>query len=172
MKERSFWAISLPVLTVLCLAGCNGRSSHPQQAPLDRNDQQRRNFGSLLGDGGFNLFGNGKKGAVSDSPTANPYLWRAGLEALRFLPLASADVRGGVVVSDWYTFSDLPGQRFKVSLFVKSTELKAEALEVTVHCQKGTQSPMIRDDIKAKKIEDIIIKRARSLYIESKGNRS
>jgi hypothetical protein len=65
-----------------------------------------------------------------------------------------------------------PGERFKISMFVKSTELRAEALEVTVHKQKGTHSAVVRDDAKAKEIEDIIIKRARSLYIESKQGRS
>lgn len=159
----------------LIVAGCGGAghlgTSRPQ-APLDRSDQQRLSFGSLLDDGGWTLFGGNKKGKSEEAPSANPYLWRAGLESLRFLPLASADVRGGVVVSDWYTFPDRPGERFKISMFVKSTELRAEALEVTVHKQKGTHSAVVRDDVKAKEIEDIIIKRARSMYIESKQGRS
>lgn len=157
------------------ISGCSGDSrlqTSKAGAPLDRSDQQKLSFGSLLDDGGWTLFGGNKKGtASSESPTANPYLWRAGLESLRFLPLASADVRGGVVVSDWYTFPDRPGERFKISLFVKSSELRAEALEVTVHRQKGIQGAIIRDYAKSKEIEDIVVQRARSMYIESKQDR-
>lgn len=158
----------------LYLSGCSEGGHIPTTragAPLDRREQQRRNFGSLLDDGGWTLFGGKKGGSSQDAPTANAYLWRAGLESLRSLPLASADVRGGVVVSDWCVFPDRPGERFKVSLFVKSSELRAEALEVTVHRQKGTQGPIVRDDAKAQEIEDLIIQRARSMYIESKGNK-
>jgi hypothetical protein len=32
----------------------------------------------------------------------NAYLWRASLDTLSFLPLASADPYGGVIITDWY----------------------------------------------------------------------
>lgn len=168
--KRQFYSIPTAAVLAVCLVGCSSHSTHPT-APLDRRDQARRNFGSLLDDGGFSLFGGNKnKTSSNDGPTANSYLWRAGLESLRFLPLASADVRGGVVVSDWYAFPERPNERLKVSMFVKSPELKAEALEITVHRQKGTGT-VTRDDAKAREIEDLIVKRARSMYIESKGSK-
>ena len=34
--------------------------------------------------------------------TSNP-MWRATLDILDFLPLATVDYSGGVIISDWYT---------------------------------------------------------------------
>src|SRR3979411_872412 len=50
------------------------------------------------------------------APTAigvNSYLWRATLDTLSFMPLASADPYGGVVITDWYVNPEKPDERFK-----------------------------------------------------------
>ena len=44
----------------------------------------------------------------------NGYLWRATLDTLSFMPLASADPYGGVVITDWYTNPEKPDRRFKI----------------------------------------------------------
>src|SRR5919197_5001636 len=33
----------------------------------------------------------------------NSYLWRASLDTIAFMPLASADPFGGVIITDWYS---------------------------------------------------------------------
>ena len=43
----------------------------------------------------------------------NGYLWRASLDTLAFMPLASADPYGGVVITDWYANPEKPDERFK-----------------------------------------------------------
>jgi hypothetical protein len=58
-----------------------------------------------------------KTQAASDGTAAaigvNGYLWRATLDTLAFMPLASADPYGGVVITDWYTNPEKPDERFK-----------------------------------------------------------
>ena len=46
--------------------------------------------------------------------TSNP-MWRASLEVLDFLPLATVDYSGGVIISDWYTDND-PNEALKITV--------------------------------------------------------
>ena len=62
----------------------------------------------------------------------NAYLWRATLDTLSFMPLANADPWGGVINYDWYTDPQTPNERFKATVFILDTRLRADALNVTV----------------------------------------
>ncbi|MBI2249871.1 MAG: DUF3576 domain-containing protein, partial [Brevundimonas diminuta] len=62
----------------------------------------------------------------------NAFLWRATLDTLSFMPLANADPWGGVVNYDWYTDPQTPNERFKATVFILDTRLRADALNVTV----------------------------------------
>lgn len=62
----------------------------------------------------------------------NAYLWRATLDTLSFMPLASADPWGGVVNYDWYTNPQTPNERFKATVFILDRRLRADALNVAV----------------------------------------
>jgi hypothetical protein len=66
----------------------------------------------------------------SDGPTAaqqigvNGYLWRASLDTLAFMPLASADPYGGVIITDWYANPEKPDERFKAQVYILDTRLR------------------------------------------------
>ena len=62
----------------------------------------------------------------------NAYLWRATLDTLSFMPLLTADPWGGVVNYDWYINPQTPNERFKATVFILDTRLRADALNVTV----------------------------------------
>ena len=62
----------------------------------------------------------------------NGYLWRATLDTLSFMPLLTADPWGGVVNYDWYANPQTPNERFKATVFILDTRLRADALNVTV----------------------------------------
>src|SRR5258706_2995968 len=83
--------------------------------------------------------GNGPK-AVSNPDSAaqigvNGYLWRATLDTLSFMPLASADPYGGVVITDWYVNPEAPGERFKCTVYILDARLRADGLNVAVFKQ-------------------------------------
>jgi hypothetical protein len=65
----------------------------------------------------------------------NSYLWRATLDTLAFMPLASADPIGGVVITDWYVNPQAPNERLKVTVYILDTRLRADGLNVTVFRQ-------------------------------------
>ncbi|WP_291830541.1 DUF3576 domain-containing protein, partial [Bosea sp. (in: a-proteobacteria)] len=86
---------------------------------------------SLLGDGG--LFGRstpqqGGGGGIG----VNNFLWRASLDSISFMPLASADPFGGVIVTDWHSLEEAPNERFKVNVFILGRELRADGIKAAV----------------------------------------
>ena len=93
---------------------------------------------------GLMLSGCGAKlpfvGGKSATPAANAqagigvnaFLWRATLDTLSFMPLLTADPWGGVVNYDWYVNPQTPNERFKTTVFILDTRLRADALNVTV----------------------------------------
>jgi len=65
----------------------------------------------------------------------NPFLWRGALLTLGSLPLVAADPFGGVIITDWYSPANAPGERFKESVFIFSRNLRSDAVRVNVFRQ-------------------------------------
>lgn len=110
--------------------------------------------------------------AVQASPQlgVNSFLWRASLETLNFMPLQEVDPFGGVIITDWYASAEAPGERFKSNVYILDTQLRADALKVSVFKQVGSggawsDAPVDADT--ARQIENAILTRARELYIAS-----
>ena len=62
----------------------------------------------------------------------NSFLWRASLDTLSFMPLVTADPWGGVINYDWFTSPEAPNERFKATVFILDSRLRADALNVSV----------------------------------------
>ena len=98
----------------------------------------------------------------------NGYLWRASLDTLAFMPLASADPYGGVIITDWYAAPEAPNERFKATVYILDTRLRADGLNVQVFKQlavggvwtDATPSPQTETDL-----ENAILTRARQLRL-------
>ena len=103
----------------------------------------------------------------------NSYLWRATLDTLAFMPLASADPIGGTVITDWYVNPQAPAERLKATVYILDTRLRADGLNVTVFKQTRDPSGQWIDapvspqtDID---IENSILTRARQLRLSNLG---
>jgi hypothetical protein len=101
----------------------------------------------------------------------NGYLWRATLDTLSFMPLETADPWGGTVVTDWYANPEKPDERFKVTVYILDTRLRADGLKVTVFKQvkdasgNWTDAPVSdQTDID---MENAILTRARQLRLSN-----
>ena len=103
----------------------------------------------------------------------NSYLWRATLDTLAFMPLTSADPYGGVVITDWYANPEQPGERFKATVYILDTRLRADGLNVTVFKQTRDTSGAWADAPVAGQtetdIENAILTRARQLRLSDVG---
>jgi hypothetical protein len=96
----------------------------------------------------------------------NAYLWRAALDTLSFAPLLQADANGGVIVTDWYTNPNTPGERVKVTATILDRDLRADALRVATSRQVMSNGQWVDAPVAAatvQRLEEIILTRARDL---------
>ncbi len=113
--------------------------------------------------------------AARGTPTAtigvNGYLWRATLDTLAFMPLASADPYGGVVITDWYVNPEKPDERFKATVYILDSRLRSDGLNVTVFKEVSNgaggwvESPASTQT--SIDIENAILTRARQLRLSN-----
>ncbi|MET0545632.1 MAG: DUF3576 domain-containing protein [Caulobacterales bacterium] len=119
--------------------------------------------------GGIGFFGGKKNKKGSDSEIGvNSFLWRATLDTVNFMPLASADPFGGVIITDWYSSPQTPTERFKLTVYILDTRLRADGLKVNVFRQvntNGAWTDSASDPQTGIDIEDAILTRARQLRI-------
>jgi hypothetical protein len=103
----------------------------------------------------------------------NAYLWRATLDTFAFMPLANADPWGGVINYDWYTDPQTPNERFKATVFILDTRLRADALNVTVTKEvRGADGQWIAAPVAAQTetdLENAILTKARQLNLQNAG---
>jgi hypothetical protein len=101
----------------------------------------------------------------------NGYLWRATLDTLSFMPLQSADPYGGVIVTDWYTNPEKPDERFKCTVYILDSRLRADGLNVAVFKQNRDGTGNWVDAATAGQtetdIENSILTRARQLRLSN-----
>jgi hypothetical protein len=101
----------------------------------------------------------------------NGYLWRATLDTLAFMPLASADPYGGTVITDWYVNPEKPDERFKCTVYILDSRLRADGLKVSVFKQARDPSGSWIDTSATAQtetdIENAILTRARQLRLSN-----
>lgn len=127
---------------------------------------------SIFGEGG--LFGaTRKQGEGSGNLGVNSFLWRASLDTVSFMPLASADPFGGVILTDWYTPPENQLERFKLNVFILGRELRSDGVRVRVFRQElkgGNWMDVDVSDDMGTQLEDTILTRARQLRIAQQGD--
>jgi hypothetical protein len=123
-------------------------------------------------DGGFRLFGRGDADeAPAASISVNGYLWRASLDTLSFMPLASADPYGGIIITDWYVNPEKPDERFKATVYILDSRLRADGLNVSIFKQaRGPNGDWVDAPAAGQTevdIENAILTRARQLRLSN-----
>ena len=96
----------------------------------------------------------------------NAYLWRAAIDTVSFAPLLQADPSSGVIITDWYSQPQAPGERVKLTVTILDQNLRADALRVAASRQVNTSGTWVDAPVAAatvQKLEDIILTRARDL---------
>ncbi len=159
---------SLAILSTL--VGCSGdyTPKDGQEAPIGRDDARKRGYGTLFGDDVM-LFGSSAKKydpSLGGSSKVNHHLWQATLDVLSFMPLASSDAAGGVLITDWYSTASKPSERLKVTVKITDRVLRADAVHVTINkeVKKGNDWISVTADTKvARDMEDLILTKAREL---------
>ncbi len=88
---------------------------------------------------GFRLMdANKKKGGTFDFASSNE-LWRASLDTIDFMPLASANYSGGIIITDWYSDGNNANESLKISIRFLTNEIRSDALDIKVFYKKCAQ---------------------------------
>ena len=157
-------------LLALALAGTAGCALRPYKMPGTRAAGPRVVQTQEEGRGLFGLFGRNPRAAARGPAEigVNGYLWRASLDTLAFMPLASADPYGGVIITDWYANPEVPNERFKATVYILDTRLRADGLNVTVFKQVAVGAAWADAEASAQTetdLENAILTRARQLRL-------
>lgn len=162
-------AVTARLFAPLALAGLLAACAGAEVGPTPYEEQQQKP--SIFGEGGLQLFGGGKgaeDGAGAAGVSVNAYLWRAALDTIKFMPLASADPFGGVIITDWHSPAETRDERFKVNIVVLTRQLAADGVRARVFKQtlgSGGWTDATVDQQTHADLENAILTRARELRI-------
>ncbi|MCP1242706.1 DUF3576 domain-containing protein [Acetobacter lambici] len=109
-------------------------------------------------------------GEASLKGGVNAYLWRAALDTLSFMPIATADAEGGLILTDWYTPPATHDERFKITAFVLDRRLRSDALRLSVFRQLKQDGTWVDTPPAPNTASDIatrILSRARKLRADN-----
>jgi hypothetical protein len=130
--------------------------------------------GGLLGANGLAFGINKNPHATSHAGATgigvNAYLWRGALDTLSFMPLASADPFGGVIITDWYQPPGDTTERYKATAYILGQDLQADGVRVTVFkqvLQNGHWTDAQVAPGTNAELEDKVLARARQLRVQS-----
>ena len=131
--------ILLLVLSLFALNAC-GLGADATKYPPNPKDRVKKN----LEEGrGFRLSEFGKKGTGNFEFASSNELWRASLDSIDFMPLASVNYSGGIIITDWYSTSS-SGESIKISIRFLTNEIRSDSLDIKVFNRKcKTQSNCI-----------------------------
>lgn len=172
-RSHAATALLLPLLLV---AACGGQTETPEFTPYGPREQAFRDRAGTITGGGLTLFST-RSAEPQDNglPSGgggvgvNAYLWRGALETIGFMPLASADPFGGLIITDWYQPVGAPDERLKLQVLIRDTALRADGVKVTVLRQvrdsRGDWLDSPSDPMTGVTIEDKILTRARELRV-------
>ena len=102
--------------------------------------------------------------------SVNAYLWRATLDTLSFMPLASADPFGGTIITEWYTPASANNERFRAQAYVLGRQLRSDGVRVQVFRQIQERGQWVDSPVSTatnSDFEDKVLARARELRSQS-----
>lgn len=170
---RTFTAIT--VFALLALGACSGKNMPKSEAKYPSGAERSQvkddiyaEPESIFGGDGLSVGGSDEGDMAQTGIGVNAWLWRASLDTISFMPLASADPFGGVIITEWYEPPESEGERFKLNAFIQDKQLKANAINVKVFRQVKRGGQWQDADVSkdmARDLENAILTRARRMRV-------
>ena len=134
MKKFNVALILLVSSTLLISCGGKLPGADARKFPADPKKRIEKN----LSEGRvFRLSEIGKSsgGGVFEFASSNE-LWRASLDTIDFMPLASVNYSGGIIITDWYSSNQNSNESIKISIRFLTNEIRSDAIDVKVFIKK------------------------------------
>ncbi len=122
---------------IFLLSNCkNGKlpGADARKVPYSAEERVKRHLESGKGFRLDNAFKK-KKGGDFEFASSNE-LWRASLDIIDFMPLASANYSGGMIITDWYVDKNNPNESIKLTIRFLTNEVRSDALSIKVFYKK------------------------------------
>ena len=128
--------IAILFLSSIFLNSCGGKLPGADARKYDP-DPKKRVAKNLEEGRGFRLSDtmNKSRGGVFEFASSNE-LWRASLDTIDFMPLASVNYSGGIIITDWYSTNQNSNESIKISIRFLTNELRSDALDIKVFKRK------------------------------------
>ena len=134
------------ILSSTILISCGGKFPGADARKYDK-DPKKRIAKNLEEGRGFRLSEITKSGGGVFEFASSNELWRASLDTLDFMPLASVNYSGGIIITDWYSTDQNSNESIKISIRFLTNEIRSDALDIKVFNKKCvTQSNCVTSE--------------------------
>ena len=147
----------LIIISIFSLYSCTSDNNIVEQKPQEGLFSKDSSKGIVISD-----FIN--RNSQSEKFYVNSYLWRASLDVLSFAPFQSTDAFGGIIITEWFKKNN---QQIKLTALIKSRDLRSEGINIKAYI-KDNKNETSEDLVLSRKIEDLILTKARVLRIQNK----
>ena len=179
MKSKIYFMKFLKILSFVTLfgvflQGCNGKlpGADARKIPADPKERVKRNLEEGRGFKLNDMLSNRGKAGVFEFASSNE-LWRASLDVIDFMPLASVNYSGGIIITDWYSNERSQNESIKITIRFLTNEIRSDALNIKVFTRKCKENLINCKYIESNKslvaeLKKEILKRATKIQLENK----
>ena len=175
ISTKNLKIIFVLILSSIFLNACNGKfpGADARKYPDDPKLRVKKN----LEEGrGFRLSETfNKSGGGTFEFASSNELWRASLDIIDFMPLASVNYSGGIIITDWYSTDQTSNESIKISIRFLTNEIRSDALNIKVFNKKClTQSNCVISEKKGNINDELKIKilKTAAMYDAEKKSKS
>ena len=131
-------AITFCVFLSLLLNACNGKipGGDARKVPFVPKERVKKNLEEGRGFRLDKAFGNNSKGGDFEFASSNE-LWRASLDTIDFIPIATANYSGGILITDWYSDDKNSNESIKISIRFLTNEVRADGIKIAIRKSGG-----------------------------------
>ena len=122
-------------ISSIFLNSCGGKLPGADARKYDP-DPKKRVAKNLEEGRGFRLSESFKKNNGTFEFASSNELWRASLDTIDFMPLASVNYSGGIIITDWYSTDQTSNESIKISIRFLTNEIRSDALDIKVFSKK------------------------------------
>ena len=174
---KNFNITLLLLVSSTLLISCGGKLPGADARKYDP-DPAKRVAKNLEEGRGFRLSDQmGKSnGGVFEFASSNE-LWRASLDTIDFMPLASVNYSGGIIITDWYSTDQNSNESIKISIRFLTNEIRSDALDIKVfnkkcvaqsNCVTSEKEGDIKNELKTKILKTATVYQAKKKSKKSK----
>ena len=183
MNSKNYLFKILKILSFVTLFGflqygCNGKlpGGDARKFPDDPKLRVKKNLEEGRGFKLNDMLKSRSKAGVFEFASSNE-LWRASLDVIEFMPLASVNYSGGIIITDWYSNERSHNESIKITIRFLTNEIRSDALNIKVFTRKCKDNLMNCKYIESNKslvaeLKKEILKRATKFQLEDKENKN